>query len=467
MKKIEIVILCFLGLQLFSQVQIPNTIRSQEKIWELSMIWREASYNFPYFEYLKTNQDSIYKYYVKKIIETKNDYEYYLTLREYIATFKDGHTYVYFPDSLIRECITRSCFNNFKLSFTNIENKIVVSGTSQKTQGIIPLGSIILEVDSLPVYEYLKKRIFPYFSSSSPQKQLKIGTRNILMGIKGTNTFIKYKTPAGTIKSLQLTRGKCDNHWVYKMGRKPFYKHIDSTNISILTINSFSNKSIVDSLNKYLIQLKKSNGVILDIRKNTGGSSLIGKEIAGFFLSDSIIIGSNVKTRVNKTFLRTIGARLNTSDTVGNGFLADCYKCYHNILLEDLGNAQFDNSVNQNNKLLFPIIVLIGADNISAAEEFLIYLSNQKHIILIGENTGGGNGQPTIISLPSGGIVGICSQYCSYVDGNEYYRIGIKPDINVKQKYSDFLNGIDTQMEFAIGYIMNQEIDNKNSSCNK
>ncbi len=456
MKKSSLIILCFLGLQLFSKAQIPNTINNQEKIWELSLIWREATYNFPYFEYLNTNQDSIYKLFIKKITQTKNDYEYYLALREYAATFKDGHTYVYFPDSLISEHITRSFFKNYQLSFINIENKIVVSGTGKSSQDIIPLGSIILEVDSLPVYDYLKKSIYPYFSSSSSQKQKIVGTRNLLMGIKGTNTFIKYKTPEGTTKRVLLTRGNCNDQWVYKMSRQHFYKHVDSANISILKINSFSNQSIIDSLNKYLSQLKKSYGIILDIRNNTGGSSLIAKDIAAFFISDSIITGSNVKTRVNKTYLRTIGARLTAADTVGNSFLTDCYKCYHNTLFENLGNAQFTNPVPQNDKLLCPIIVLIGADNMSAAEEFLIFLSNQDHITFIGENTAGCNGQPIIIYLPSGGIAGISSQYCSFIDGNDYYRIGIKPDITVEQNYDDFLHGVDTQMEFAIGYLKKQ-----------
>lgn len=453
MKKSGIIIFCLLGLQLFSQVQIPNTISNQEKNWELSLIWREATYNFPYFEHLNTNHDSIYKLFMSKITKTKNDYEYYLALREYAATFKDGHTYVYFPDSLIVEHITRSCFNNFKLSLTNIENKIVVRGTGKETQDIVPLGSIIVEVDSLPVFDYLKMMIYPYFSSSSLQKQKIVGAKNLLMGIKGTNISIKYKTPAGITKGLVLTRGNCNDQWVYKMSRKHFYKHIDSTNISILTINNFSNQSILDSLNRYLSQLKKSNCIILDIRNNTGGSSLIAKDIAKYFISDSIITGSNVKTRLNKTYLKSIGTRLNAADTVGNSFLADCYKCYHNTLFEDLGNARFNNSVPQNDKLLCPTIVLIGADNMSAAEEFLVYLINQEHVTFHGENTAGGNGQPSIIVLPSGGIVGICSQYCSFVDGKDYYRIGIKPDITVKQKYDDFLNGIDTQMEFAIEFL--------------
>ena len=98
---------------------------------------------------------------------------------------------------------------------------------------------------------------------------------------------------------------------------------------------------------------------------------------------------------------------------------------------------------------------LIDALNISAAEEFLIYLKDKKNITFIGEATGGGNGSPMIILLPDGGSASICTQYCAFSDGTDYYRKGIQPEITIYQTYKDFLQGIDTVMEFAIKYLRN------------
>src|ERR1700743_2817373 len=70
-----------------------DTVSRADKIYALSLIWKEADYNFAFFNMQPhLNWDSLYLAYIPKILATKNVYEYVKVLRSFIGTLKDGHT---------------------------------------------------------------------------------------------------------------------------------------------------------------------------------------------------------------------------------------------------------------------------------------------------------------------------------------------------------------------------------------
>ena len=102
MKKVITTILSvFIYGKMTAQVELPNTISKEDKIYGLSKFWQEANYNFVYLNKIdrkKWNDD--YKRLITEVQNTENDYEYYRLLQKFCATLKDGHTNVYFPDSI-------------------------------------------------------------------------------------------------------------------------------------------------------------------------------------------------------------------------------------------------------------------------------------------------------------------------------------------------------------------------------
>jgi C-terminal processing protease CtpA/Prc len=83
-------------------------------------------------------------------------------------------------------------------------------------------------------------------------------------------------------------------------------------------------------------------------------------------------------------------------------------------------------------RIVVPTTLLIGHNTASAAEDFLIYADNQKHMTKIGENSFGSTGQPLFIELPGGGYARICTKKDTYPNGREFVGFGVKPDIIVK-----------------------------------
>ncbi len=100
-----------------------------------------------------------------------------------------------------------------------------------------------------------------------------------------------------------------------------------------------------------------------------------------------------------------------------------------------------------------PTTILVGNGTASAAEDFLIYADNQKHMTKIGEPTYGSTGQPLLFELPNGGIARVCTKKDTYSDGKEFVGVGIQPDIQVTKRLSDYIENKDPALEKAIGYL--------------
>ena len=100
-------------------------------------------------------------------------------------------------------------------------------------------------------------------------------------------------------------------------------------------------------------------------------------------------------------------------------------------------------------RIVVPTALLTGHQTASAAEDFLIYADNQKHMTRIGEHSFGSTGQPYLFDLPGGGGARVCTKKDTYPDGREFVGVGIIPHIEVKRTVADYLNGKDPVLERA------------------
>ena len=80
-----------------------DNVSDELKIYELSLIWKEAEYNFAFWEKLNgtLDWDKAYKEALPRVLATSNLYDYYMELMRFIYLLKDGHTDVWFPPSVL------------------------------------------------------------------------------------------------------------------------------------------------------------------------------------------------------------------------------------------------------------------------------------------------------------------------------------------------------------------------------
>lgn len=453
----------FLILFIFSNLiygQIPNELSNEEKIYGLSKFWQEVNYNFVYLSKVdKTEWNSMYKSYIKEVQETKNDYEYFRLVQKFCAYLKDGHTNVYFP-KVIQDSIFNTNFGNYKLFLSNIEGKAIITRINKSKKNEIPIGTEIIEVNGIETSKYLKDNVLPYISSSTDFIREDWGIERMLEGYVGTSYDLKMKLPNGKTKNLKLTHKKTDEEEVFPPIEKKElldFKWIGK-NIAYVSLNSFSDWQISMSFNEKIPELKKAKALIIDLRFNGGGNTSIGKEIFKNLTNDTILYGSKTQSRLHIPTFKAWGKWTQENDTINNAWSKQEYLSYRDEYYYDFSYSPDTISIDdlkllKNNRIIVPTAILIGHNTASAAEDFLIYADNQKHITKIGEPTFGSTGQPMLFDLVNGGKARVCTKKDTYPNGKEFVGIGIQPDIMIKKNLSDYLENRDVVLEKTIEYL--------------
>ncbi len=421
----------------------PQDLSVEEKLYGLSLIWKEASYNFAFFDQIPDlDFDAAYQEYIPNVIATENTFEYYRELQKFIALLEDGHTNVYMPDGLASGYVDWPSVN-----LTEADHQAVVVGVEKSLEDQVPLGSVILSVDGISTETYLKTRIFPYIATSTDQIRWTWGVRDMLDGEPGSTVKLTLRTPNGEEKTASLIRNSNtnSNEMTFLSMPRPNgelleFRWLDN-GIAYLALNAFHDPAILDRFYEVYEDIKKSRGLIIDLRFNGGGDSYIAGKIISHF-SDTELKGSVWRTPKHIAALAVWGkVDESLKEYAGR-------KAWESGEMDILSPAE-DSHV-------FPTAVLISRNTGSAAEDFLVYADTLTHFTTIGENTFGSTGQPAFYDLPGGGKVRICTKRDTYPDGRDFVGYGVKPDIYIQRTPELLLSGEDVVFDSAIEYLSTQ-----------
>ncbi|HEX9916325.1 MAG TPA: S41 family peptidase, partial [candidate division Zixibacteria bacterium] len=300
--------------------------------------------------------------------------------------------------------------------------------------------------------------VAPYFSSSTSYVLQDLSVSNLLQGLKGDCFEITLKTPNGKLKQFLLTHERTSEQEVYPPFEKEdtlyellqfkWYDH----QIAYLALNSFGDPKIDTLFEQHLPDLYKAKALIIDLRNNGGGNEPIGKQILQYLTPDTLLYGYRCFSRMHIPAYKAWGADVKPEDTTGNDWAKKCL-----LDFQDKAYYTFDYSPDTihvlEKKVVVPTVLLIGHNTASAAEDFLIYADNQKHMVKIGENSYGSTGQPYIFELPGGGEAWVCTKKNTYPDGREFVGYGVKPDIEVIPTVQDYLRHNDPVLSKALEFL--------------
>jgi C-terminal processing protease CtpA/Prc len=450
-----ILTLLFLLLALNLSGQLPNTLKPAEKVFGLSKFWQEVNYNFVYLD--KTDRakwDNEYLQLITTVQNTKNDYEYYRELQKFCAMLKDGHTNVFMPQ-VMSIGISSTLFGDYQLFLENIDGKAIVTRINLSRKDEIPIGSEVVEVNGQKTADYIANEVAPYISSSTDYVLKDLSIANLLQGVMGEKYDVKIKRPQGDTISLNLTHKAIKEAAVYP----PYEKQRDllefrwiSKQVAYVSLNSFENPKIDSLFIKVLPELYTAKGLIIDLRNNSGGSTGIGTYILQYLTKDTILYGSKSVSRLHIPAYKAWGKNVSPSDTMNNEWASKALLSYQDKYFVTLENSSRPVEI-QTKPIVIPTAILTGHKTASAAEDFLIYADNQRHMIRIGENTFGSTGQPYVFKLPGGGSARVCTKKDTYPDGREFVGYGIKPNIEVRTTVDDYLKKRDPVLDRAVDYL--------------
>lgn len=202
----------------------------------------------------------------------------------------------------------------------------------------------------------------------------------------------------------------------YKIAAGLEYKILDD-NIGYIRYSSFMNGIGEGNLDNVLLYLAPCNGLIIDIRNNSGGQLTNAEQLAARFTNEETLVGY----RQHKT---------------GKGH--NDFSPMKAQIIKPSKGMRWQKKV----------IVLTNRNVFSAANEFVKYMKCFNNVQIMGDSTGGGAGMPLSSELPNGWSVRFSAEPMYDKDKNST-EFGIAPHHDVAQTQEDFSKGRDTIIEFA------------------
>ncbi|MBI4903424.1 MAG: hypothetical protein HY820_07310 [Acidobacteria bacterium] len=396
-----------------------TNLSDTEKIAGLSRFWSEVKYNFAYPEIVETiGWDQLYLDAIPKVLATKSTETYYLELMRFCALLKDGHTNVYFPKEVDRSSKppVKTLLIDGRVGIVNVYAPSLVE------LGVLP-GMEVLAVDGDDVHAYVKREVTPIQSASTPgDLDMRGYWYGFLRGPKDKPVRLKLRSRDGAVIEKELARSG------YQTKYPDTFEYRDAADgVAYVRAEQFENPRIVTQWKEKFAQIRAAKSLIIDLRNNGGGSSSIGWAI----LSDLIDKPAHGAMTRLRRYVPT-------------------ERAWGRTQIQFYSNPPANVEPSQGPKFTGPVIVLTSPATYSAAEDFLLAFRDSGRGRIVGETSGGSTGQPLFLNLPGGGSARICTKQDLAPDGTKWIGVGIKPDVEVKPRWDDFVQGRDTVLEAAL-----------------
>ena len=192
-------------------------------------------------------------------------------------------------------------------------------------------------------------------------------------------------------------------------------------NIAYVVYESFSDAIGDGNLSDMLAYLRLCNGMILDIRGNSGGELTNAEQLSRRFTNAKVLVG---------------------------------YMCHKNGKGHDDFSEPRAEYVEPYDGIRWqkPVVLLTNRSCYSAANTFVRNMKEMPLVTVMGDQTGGGSGMPFTSELPIGWSVRFSAVLSLDARGGQT-EFGIEPDIPTSLDASKAAEGIDTMIEEARHYL--------------
>lgn len=378
------------------------------------------------------------------IVDPTTSNDYYLVLRAWASAFHDGHVNVIAKSDLTGLEVFTAPVRVEVLAPATDHEKVIISNVTGSVG--LAVGDEVVSVGGVAVADALTQAAKISASGSTARmRRFSAGRRLVdVLGVENGSTPLEIHVKpyaGGPEKAVTLAReiqinanpGK-DTTDAGTTGAELITARILPGGIGYLRLDGFSGSQDDFLLGQAMDRLANTTGLILDLRKNSGGD-LSGDRIIER-LATSSVTRYKRSERLNDFILshRPENFSLTADPT---GFFA----MWHDLLVTPGAAAHYAK----------PVVVLISPYCFSACDTFSSALKTNSLATFIGESTGGGTGTPVVFDLP---VSPFQFRY-SVVRGQDskgalIEGIGTSPDIVLEPTVADRVTGKDAQLAKAV-----------------
>ncbi len=407
----------------YSKMVFPSDVYS---LLSLFRFWNAMEYWYPYKGGMPVSWDNVLRQFIPRMIAQDNIEQYTLSVEELSAALHDGHSVV--RSSKAQEMSGRYCM---PFTFKMIERKAFVTSILNDSLGKLAgvrVGDVIESIDGKAINEIIKARA-PFFSSSTNAAFLSYVPYIIIHSPK-EQQVVKIKRKAGekdcVVRNF-LPRFGTQVDW-----NPPYFAYAQDSafcklpnNIGYINMGNLEKKDSV----AFSKMISETNGLIIDNRQNAEE----GKNTNAFVQVSKLILPPD------RLLFKFSSAQPGYPGVFS--FAAPV------SLRSMMGEVTTENYYKKN------IVILSNEATMSIGEFMTMLFRKAPSAIVMGTNTAGADGAINHITLPGNIVVSFSGHGVYYPDGGETQRIGIKPDIYVKQTLAGFADHRDEILEKAIEYL--------------
>ncbi len=404
-----------------------NDLQPYEKAAIATRFASEVKYNFAGYEKFGQDYDSICRAELPELVSTQTDEEFGKKLELLANRLKDGHTGIGYSADV----------SYAPISHKRIGDRVFVTAvySDDYTQKGVRRGTELVAIDGMPVIEYGNQNVVPYIPSSTPQwsRSYPFNSINLTKGYRGMPIKLTFRN--GDEPTFDIIDNRQSPWGIVSPDMSIRFDSL-AGNIGLLKIPSFqaNNFDLQAFGDLYEQKIVNTDGLIIDIRDNTGGNSQIADIIMMLLASDTIPQASWDTPKYLAAYA-SWGIKQAHESVASDSIVPLCISHPEEI-------AKYDK----------PMILLVNGTTFSSSENFAVLFRNAKRGKIIGTPTGGSTGNPIIIDLGWGYYGRICTRHERLADGTEFIGEGIRPDVIVEENES-VIFGNDNVIEEALRLI--------------
>jgi C-terminal processing protease CtpA/Prc len=369
--------------------------------------WNVFQHFYPYFDVVETNWPQALEDALQRTLDAEDEAAYHDVLRRLLAQLHDGHAYisvdrpedVYVPE--------------IRLSW--IENSLVVLEAGGKAAYELATGSIILKIDGQPAAQVVAEWE-ELSSGATPQWVHERALRDLLAGPQGSEVRLEIQANSGERKLVSLRRDT--EYWtVPTQGPRPRKVTELEPGVIYVDLTRVQDKDFEAALP----QLQAARGIIYDLR----GYPRVSVETLGHLL-DTPVSGPQMYVPIAT------------------------YPDRQHVTFDFLSWEVEPAAPRFKARVAF----LCDGQGLSYAETYLGIVEHYQLAELVGEPTGGTNGNRDQFRLPGGYSCSWTGMKVLKQDGSQLHGVGIQPTIYVSRTIQGLREGRDEQLERAVEVVI-------------
>lgn len=433
-------------------------MNTADRIADLSMLWKQASLVFPYFDRKSIDWDRAYREYIPRVIAAETEREFHLLLAEFMNLLGDGHTDYLFPKTLLDE------IGYLPFTLRTVKDAWCLDGVTQEHRE--HLYARINAVNGAPFEQLVRTaarysyhvgnclsryrihQLLPFFLKPTGNRMdTAAGSFSFdLCPEKPTGLFSRPLEPSEPYRTLRTGEPEIR---LFRDG------------ILCVRLDDFMHSGAADEVRAALEREPDVTGLILDLRENVGGMTVNGAKLAQLLLSGTFHACRKRTRSMTGVGLASASQIMQWSAQDVEQHIAAGHSTREEIeeCKSYVDNTHCDEYVDtygeEGHTALFdgPCVVLTSRHTVSAAEDFIAMLRTARRAVVVGTRTCGTTGTPLMQKLSCGGGMRVCSVGYRLLDGTEFVGCGIEPDVACEPSAEELRQGRDRVLDKALSLL--------------